>query len=238
MKNKIFIKMIHLEYLRLRSSMLLVFMVLAIFISIHYFSLGNIHYILDGLIILSLFLLPIITGLLLGSGFISEDIQNNTIKHILSLPVARHNIWLIRHMIRIIIFILFLFIWVKIHPLLYQIMFGRGYSGNTGSYDILLLTACLLFATGSVFSNLMENTFSSIIGGFTGGLILLYILRINGLSEAHMDKLLIFAIFYFIICSFDLFTCREPLNYRSLYKRAGIWIIAFTALSLTAGFLF
>lgn len=233
MNNKITVKIISLEWVRIRGFMIILFFLPLLLLAYPHLPYSIMH-MFDNLQfnwIIAVFqpLLPILAGLLLGAGIITEDIQNNTIKQLLSLPVKRSRIWFTRHIVRLMAFGAVLALWYIIIHLIFQ-------TGLTGEKIIMtMLVGCLVFASGSLFSNLMENNFSSIITAISISILTLFLLRKSPLAYPHIDKLIIFAIIYFMIISFDLFTCGHPLNYRSLWKRAGLWFLSFIGIVFLSG---
>lgn len=200
MNTKIMIKMIGLEWLRTKNMLIGIIAIYALLISLQFLPLieNEHYYITYALMALIYSMLPFIAGLLLSSGIISEDIQNNTMDQLLALPVKRSMIWMIRHLTRAFLFSVILIIYLTTYPIVIQTLRHSLLILNIRDYALLsTLAACFLFSFGSVFSNLMENTFSSVLGGFTGGIVMLFLFRSIKLSNVHMDKLLIIATVYF-----------------------------------------
>lgn len=228
-RNMVF-SILRLEYSHLKNVMAFLLLFPLILLGIRYLPMG----ILDLLGIVSFRLtvmhplIPLLAALLLGSGMISEDAENNTLLNLLALPVKRSRLWAVRQLSRGSLLCLVILFWY-----IFTSWIMKAYNRSPVEFDkaiSLVLAAGLIYVLSSVFSIMMENNFSSILSGFSGGLVTIFIIRKSPLAYPHYEWLLLFSIVYFLIVSLDLFTCGHPIGFRSLYRRFALWVIIYLSI--------
>ncbi len=236
MNSNVILSLFRLEFLRLRYIIAFLLLLPIIILSIAYlptsilYLTGIVYYRSTLAVIYPL--IPFIAALLLGSGMISEDAENNTLLNLLALPVKRSRLWAVRHLFRGVLLCLVLLLWYIFNTVSVHWILNRYLKSSLKSDKIILflLVAGLIYVLSSVFSIMMENNFSSILSGFSGGLVTIFIIRKSPLAYPHYEWLLLFSIVYFLIVSLDLFTCGHPIGFRSLYKRFALWVIIYLSI--------
>lgn len=177
---------------------------------------------------LTLFLVvwPVLSGLLLSAGLVSDDAQSGILPLMLSLPVSRASLWLHRVLFRFGLFLVIITAWY-LTSVIGGFQVGSWDRGSTivPTHVLLIMAGCLMFAAGLVGTTIMRNSFEAAIASGITGLLAIAVLRTLQNDVSHLAGCAVM-IAGLVLAGRDLFLCREPLDclrVRLLMWMAGLW---------------